>query len=630
MRSGAHPGRRAIASATCAALWGIAALLWPAAAPAQGARDPAITYRTLFQDPGTAPTADLSLERHAIALIGATAPGERITFAFRDFNRMEVVEPLIAAHRRGVVVHGVIDGDERTRTAVQALVDALGPNVVLCGSPTFALHSCIADTPYPFDPLISPASLQHNKFLTFSKLPDGRRHVVLQTSQNFLAPTQLHYYNDMVEIAGDRALYDAYVAYAMDMHAQRRTSDRYAFSATGDDGRNTMFQSPRPQPDVDTDDIIVDRLDEIDCSEGGVLRVAQMAFRTQRAVIMRRLVGLRREGCDVEVIVSNIDGDILAGLVAGGVRVRPFFVRAGATTANRAITVHNKFFIVDARSTVTGRRSKTVYTGSSNWRPDQQYSDDLLLRIIDDEVHDAYDRYWTLMRDRATTAQNRPASDKVAPRSALGLSTAPAASGWHRWPVTVRVAASDGVNVGAVGLRRLSVELSGAQTASHEVLGEEHGYSVLDIPVTAEGVTTVRWFAEDASGNREPARTQIVRIDRTPPTLSGLGGSCVLWPPRDDMREVATVEAADALSGVEALTVATRSNLRAADADDITITGLGADAGGTHAATVALRASKAANGAPRTYRIAASATDAAGNTAVATGSCVVPRSMARG
>ena len=188
-----------------------------------------VRYRTLFQDPGETPTTDLSLEQHAIALIEATPAGAHIGFAFRDFNRRPVADALIAAHRRGVVVDGVIDGGERSQRVVQDLQAALGADrLVLCGSPAFTFHSCITN--------VDPPSLQHNKFLTFSLLADGREDVVLQTSMNFLQPSQLSYYNDMVEIAGDHALYDAYVEFLMDMKAQARTDDRYEIR-WGDDGR---------------------------------------------------------------------------------------------------------------------------------------------------------------------------------------------------------------------------------------------------------------------------------------------------------------------------------------------------------------------------------------------------------
>ena len=270
-----------------------------------------IVYHTLFQDPGAVPGTDFSLEDHAIALLNATPADARITFAFRDYNRATLTDALLAAHARGVELDGVIDGGERARTQVQRLMAGLGPErLVLCGSPTFFFNSCIADSLVP--------SLQHNKFMTFSNLEDGRHDVVLQTSENFFGPSQFSYYNDMVEIDGDVALHAAYAQYVADMKAQVRSDDHYLI-VSGDNKRNTMFPSPRPQASPDTDDTIVDRMNEIDCSGGGSIRAANMAFRTERSVIMRKLVELHRAGCDVDVVFSNADGDIIAGLESAGI-----------------------------------------------------------------------------------------------------------------------------------------------------------------------------------------------------------------------------------------------------------------------------------------------------------------------
>ena len=63
---------------------------------------------------------------------------------------------------------------------------------------------------------------------------------MLQTSKNFLEPSQLTYYNDMVEIAGDAALHDAYVKYLLDMKAQVRSDDHYF----------VRLRRRRPQHDV--------------------------------------------------------------------------------------------------------------------------------------------------------------------------------------------------------------------------------------------------------------------------------------------------------------------------------------------------------------------------------------------
>jgi hypothetical protein len=587
------------------------ALVLAAAGAAPAAADSPIAYTTLFQDPGADPHPDFSLERHAIALIDATPRGARISFAFRDFNRDPVADALIRAHDRGVIVDGVIDGGERFRLVVQRLQAALGADhFVICGSPAFEFNSCIANS-------ITP-SLQHNKFLVFSKLADGREPVVLETSENFLEPTQFNYYNDMVEIDGDRALYEAYVQYVADMKAQVRSDDHF-LTPKGDDGRNQIFLAPRRQASFDADDTIVDEMDDIDCSQGGsatghgLVRIANMAFRTERAVIMRELIDLHDAGCEIDVIVSNADGDILAGLVSAGIPVHPFFLRS--TTTRPQVVVHDKFWIVDAGSKSAGARRKTVYAGSSNWRPDEQYSDDLLLKIIDDGVYADFDRYWELIRSRAASDQTRR-TELVAPSSAMRVTPAPNAEGWNRSPVIVRLAASDGHNVGAGGLKRLHVDMSGAQNGSWDFLSEHDGYSVQELPISAEGETTVTYFAEDVNGNRETPHTATVRIDRAPPVLSGLPKGCEIWPPNGRMVHVADVVAADDPgSGVSDLTVSASSD-DADDDGDVRIDG----------GSVDVRAEKAARGQTRTYVITAVATDLAGNRTEASGTCVVPRS----
>src|SRR3712207_6662747 len=111
-----------------------------------------------------------------------------------------------------------------------------------------------------------------------------------------------------------------------------------------------------------------------------------------------------------------MDGSILAGLVSAGIPVHPFFLRA--TAERPQVIVHDKYWLVDAGSTRTGTRTKIAYVGSSNWRADQQYSDDMLLRIEDDSVHDRYLAYWTVTKQRAASDQNRPPTDRVAPSTA--------------------------------------------------------------------------------------------------------------------------------------------------------------------------------------------------------------------
>ena len=352
---------------------------------------------------------------------------------------------------------------------------------------------------------------------------------MLQTSMNFLEPSQLSYYNDMVEIAGDHALYDAYVEFLMDMKAQVRTDDRYEIR-WGDDGRTAIFPSPRRQPDRFTDDTIVDRMNEIDCSDGGTIRAANMAFRSERIVILHKLIELQRAGCDVEVVLSNADGDIMTGLLLAGIPVHPFFLRAAAPRPQ--VIVHDKFWLVDARSAASGKRVKLTYAGSSNWRGDQQRSDDLLLRIADDGVHADYLAYWEKIRSRAASDLPRPAHGRG--RARVGAR--------RRTRRRCRGLAPDRRRRPRGGERRPPADRGRPRLAARaderradrrwEVTGEHDGYSEQRVEVVAEG--THHRHASGAGHLRQPGRAcsrSRSRIDKTAPVIRGLPERCTLWPP---------------------------------------------------------------------------------------------------
>jgi hypothetical protein len=71
-------------------------------------------------------------------------------------------------------------------------------------------------------------------------------------------------------------------------------------------------------------------------------------------------------------------------------------------------------------------------------------------------------------------------------------------------------------NAGGSGVRRITYSVSGAQTMSQTVVD---GASA-SLAITASGVTTVSFFAEDNAGNIETAKTVTVKIDRTSPAIA--------------------------------------------------------------------------------------------------------------
>jgi hypothetical protein len=116
----------------------------------------------------------------------------------------------------------------------------------------------------------------------------------------------------------------------------------------------------------------------------------------------------------------------------------------------------------------------------------------------------------------------------------------------------------------------------------------------------------------------------IIKIDQTPPVISGMpGAGCSLWPPDHKLVQVATVTATDALSGLApgSLRVSATSSEPSSDPNDPQIVITPNGSGGF---TVQLQADRLGSGNGRVYTLNATAMDNAGNSATATATCTVP------
>src|SRR5438034_9910133 len=101
--------------------------------------------------------------------------------------------------------------------------------------------------------------------------------------------------------------------------------------------------------------------------------------------------------------------------------------------------------------------------------------------------------------------------DVVPPMTTPTVSVPPNDRGWNQGSVTVTLAAAD--NARGWGVSFVSYSLAGAQSEAGTVGA---GGAVT---VSAEGVTTITYFATDVAGNAETARTLVIRIDSNAPAL---------------------------------------------------------------------------------------------------------------
>ncbi|PLT44276.1 chitinase N-terminal domain-containing protein [Paenibacillus sp. FSL W8-1187] len=129
-------------------------------------------------------------------------------------------------------------------------------------------------------------------------------------------------------------------------------------------------------------------------------------------------------------------------------------------------------------------------------------------------------------------------ADRIAPSTALTLSGEPNAAGWHREPAAFTLAATD--------------DRAGELATFYTLNGGEPIRYAGPASVESEGETTIRYYSVDAAGNREAAKTAVVRLDRTVPTvqLTQSGAPVTDAGFTDELRfELA---ASDAISGIAA------------------------------------------------------------------------------
>ena len=213
--------------------------------------------------------------------------------------------------------------------------------------------------------------------------------------------------------------------------------------------------------------------------------------------------------------------------------------------------------------------------------------------------------------------------DSTPPVTTAVLSPPLSESGWANEAVEVTLFAED--NDGGSGVQSVSYSATGAQEIEPAVVEDDQANVVID----RDGVTTISYFATDNAGNAEEQKEVLVRVDRTPPTLSANADPRKLRPP-NKRKVTVTVsgQVSDQNSGFDATTgtFAVKDEYGQLDSNGE----LSIAENGTYSFTVQLKASRRGgdrNG--RTYTIEVTAGDIAGNTSTATTTVVVPHDRRR-
>jgi len=206
-----------------------------------------------------------------------------------------------------------------------------------------------------------------------------------------------------------------------------------------------------------------------------------------------------------------------------------------------------------------------------------------------------------------------PKVDKDAPTTAAFLSGSHGMNGWYTGPVTVTLIATD-----------IDGPSDIASTSYNDDGGSTNAYTS-PFTVSGDGVHTIQFGSVDLAGNVEtPRPSQAIEIDATPPVISVYASPSALWPPNGEMISVKVSGAiTDATSGVNSNSASFAVVDKYGSVQPSG--GVTLNANGTYSFTISLQASRLGtdkNG--RTYTIAVTAQDNAGNRSSASTVVVVP------
>ena len=364
----------------------------PAAAAPAAAHPPKPSANAHFNDPLGSPAAQRRLLSQIINAVRRAPSGSVLRMAVFSFGDPETADAVVAAHRRGVHVRIVFAGDH-ANPAMSRIMKELGHNR---DARSFAIE-CHASCR-------GSRGQMHAKYFSFRRT--GRRQFVTMVgSVNVTRHNAERQWADLYTVNNDRAYYRAYLHWFKQLRADVPLDDPYVTRTVGSNRiLFTPLQLSRDRPDP-----VVRALDTVTCQvtrgefdpearhphrvvDTRVL-IAAYAWNGQRGKdVARKVADMDEAGCRVKVFFGiGLGGAVRSILANHGVALRH--------SAVPDVTTHEKLMVVHG-AVGDSPRTTRAWTGSHNWSSRALRRDDVIVRIGDEEVADAYrvgfDRMWAL------------------------------------------------------------------------------------------------------------------------------------------------------------------------------------------------------------------------------------------
>ena len=160
--------------------------------------------------------------------------------------------------------------------------------------------------------------------------------------------------------------------------------------------------------------------------------------------------------------------------------------------------------------------------------------------------------------------------DPIPPTTTVSLSDSLGLNGWYTSDVMVALTAED--NAGGSGIARIEYSYDGISWNTYTP----------PLSVTTEGTTSVYYRAVDKASNIETARQVVVKIDKTPPTITGSGSPEANANGWNNTDVTVSFSASDSLSGLDTCSGPT---VLSGEGSGQSVTGTATDKAGNSAST---------------------------------------------
>jgi phosphatidylserine/phosphatidylglycerophosphate/cardiolipin synthase-like enzyme len=339
---------------------------------------------------------------HLLHTINSVPGGQKIRFATWNMRSDDIVNALIAAHRRGVSVRVVIDrlnsNPRNPNHGFVRLTNALkfGQKQRPQSMKSFT-RECVSACR-------GPGGIAHVKFYLFSKVRTAKNtsvsNVVMYGSANATDLAAFGQWNDLYTLRGQGAEYKEFNHVFQQMIRDRNVEQPYL---TYEHGNLTTYFYPYRGAGT-AHDPLMHVLNQIVCkgATGGTgthghtrIRIAQTSMWGDRGImIAQRLRQMWQRGCDIKIVYAVMGNEVLSVLrhtSRGSVPLRQIaqdFNRDGVYDKY----LHMKNMAVSGHYAGVGN-ARVTWNGSANWTSVALASDEVVGRIYSGKVMRQYSNW---------------------------------------------------------------------------------------------------------------------------------------------------------------------------------------------------------------------------------------------